>query len=359
MLNRVSEWRQIAKKFADEMSEWKSYLPQLERETATFRKEILDLYYKDEARAINEIATIDALATIPIFISILKDLKIDNDKKFEEFFSSTIGEKLLGEAVNINDKNPNEKIVDHFKPLLRQEIAKSFENFLMWDNDAICIKDKKCGFERKDYTLLLTQLTEQVVQNKFNDYCDNFYKRLGEKFPTKRIQLEKHKDQIYQYMNMEVFLSCAIRTFIGTDNAQKLDGKLQKGLFLHHFGHGTQLRKPFLALTFAMSGLEYSQDTNELWHEARIYLQGFYNRVMLRTDLEKKADDQDQMMQSWLHVSKEQMAAYNLVLVKLIEPHLLPKEVLRPSTTLPFFSRPSTPPLTPVAEEVVRTNTPR
>lgn len=264
----ITKFRDNAEKLKKKPAAWKAFLPELHQDIPRFRNAILEMYRANPESAMKEIATIDALATLPVFLKILEDIKTDNDKKLEGLFSEKLNINLVRSSVNINEKNAADNTVDHFKPLIDKEIASTFEEFIL--NEIT---------EKKNLNIVLTKLTQEEVNKKIGGLIDDFLHVLANKNSSARKAIEENKTKIIALLRMEVFIICIMKAFIGADNAQKMDGLWEKGKFYAKYLYGTQLQKPFIALPLCMDGIEIPEDTNELWHELNLYLKAFYLRV--------------------------------------------------------------------------------
>lgn len=244
----------------------------------TYRAEMLEVFYENENGAVEEIADADALATLPVFISVLLDLKTQINHETDVFFRDKLGVSAERADVTVDewkDKANNKrttKISDIFKPICHEDIITTFQHYI--DHE---IKDND------DFELCEKLLTQQTFDEKLAKVLEKFKDSLIKQHPAKKKFIEENQNELYKLLRLDIFLSSAIKVFIESDNAQKMDDFVfQKVPFRARYGGNVKLRKPFMALAFCLESLEIPPK-NEAWWEVMLYLKGFSRRIYNKT----------------------------------------------------------------------------
>lgn len=308
----VDEWSKKANENKEHLDVWEKIVPDFNRVIPRFRMEILDTYFKDVEAAVTAIANTDALAGLPPHLDNWLMLKEQNDKEFEEFCRKKLDLDLAKVPVCVNKKDESQTILDHFQPYLGKNIVDTFEQFIFNE-----IKD---GDDLQKMEQLLTQA---VIDKKIAEILKDVKQKMRQ---VGAKNLEKHEKELERYLITELFLSCVIRAFIGSDNAQKMYSFWEKKKFWETYSN-VKLRKPFKALAYVLKHIEIPDDKQEAWHEANLYLIGFYQRVYRKMPKEGRdkngniipgkdglyytVDKQDADLKSWFGG----LTKYNIVLL--------------------------------------------
>lgn len=301
---------------------WKNVIRVLKKEFPALRAELSADYFKSKPVAMQKIAAMDGVLSLPVIMSIIVDLQLKNESRLETLFLALTGKQMIKAEQGIEDgvKTGLDRV---FKPVLDKDIGYIFEDLIYSKIDAI------------------TDLTEEAIHKKVDELIDKFYKATIVKLKVDAQRAEEAKKELIGLLRNEIFLACAYKVYLGADEKQLMYSKIEQGLFVAKY-NADKLKKPFLALRHLARQVMVTQETNTLWIEYTAWLEGLYERINRMIGPENRdqegkvkkdasgyyprVDDEDNDLFNHVRggITKYDLSLYHLDTVKVLQPMLLP-----------------------------------